>query len=169
MSGQSRQVVKVLPEYLDYGNIGWFLAADQADDQYRKMIMNYALQPMAQNAGEGAEIISTMVKAITSGQSQEEIHKMIVLATKDQERRMKEMEKIRGENAARLQAEKRQIMEDQQSHEIDKIVLENSLQKSDADDIPKELEAAKVLAEIRQKDRELDIKQQEVATKTTSV
>lgn len=169
VSGQSRQVVKVLPEYLDYGNIGLFLAADQADDQYRKMIMNYALQPMAQNAGEGAEIISTMVKAITSGQSQEEIHKMIVLATKDQERRMKEMEKIRGENAARLQAEKRQIMEDQQSHEIDKIVLENSLQKSDADDIPKELEAAKVLAEIRQKDRELDIKQQEVATKTTSV
>lgn len=165
--GQSRQVIKVLPEYLDYGNIGLFLTSDQADEEYRRLVMNYALQPMAQNAGEGAEIISTMIKAITSGASQEEIHKMIVLATRDQERRMKEIEKIRGDNAARLQAEKRQIMEDQQSHEIDKIVLENSLSK-DADEVPKELEAAKVLAEIRQKDRELDIKQQDVNAKKTA-
>lgn len=73
---------------------------------------------------------------------------------------MMEMEKVRGENAMRLQAEKRQVLEDQQSHEIDKIVLENSLSK-DADEVPAELEATKVLSEIRQKDRELDIKQQE--------
>lgn len=165
--GNSRQAVKVLPEYLDYGNIGLFLTADQSDDEYRKMIMNYALQPLAQNAGEGAEMISTLVKAITSGSSREEIHKMIVLAAKDQEARAREFEKIRGENAARLQDSKRQIMEDQQSHEIDKIVLENSMSK-DADEIPAELEATKVLSEIRQKDRELDIKQQDVSTRKTT-
>lgn len=160
--GQSRQVVKILPEYLEYGNLGLFLTSDNADDEYRRMIMAYALQPMAQNAGEGAEMISTMIKAITSGASQEEIHKMIVLSAKDQERRAKELEKIRGENAARLNAEKRQVREDEQSHEIDKILLQGSLSK-DADDIPASLEATKVLADIRQKDRDLDIKQQAVS------
>lgn len=158
--GNSRQAVKVLPEYLYFGNVGLFLTAGQQDEEYRRLVMNYALQPLAQNAGQGVEIVSTLIKAITGGASREEVHKMIVLASKDQEKRMMEMEKIRGENAMRLQAEKRQVLEDQQSHEIDKIVLENSLSK-DADEIPAELEATKVLSEIRQKDRELDIKQQE--------
>lgn len=160
--GNSKQVVKILPEYLYYGNIGLFLTAGQSDEEYRRLIINYALQPLAQNAGQGAEIVSTLMQAITGGASAAEVHKMIVLASKEQQERMKEMEKIRGDNAIRLQAEKRQIMEDQQSHEIDKIVLENSL-SSDADDIPKELEAVKVLSDIRQKDRELDIKQQQAS------
>lgn len=158
--GSARQAVKVLPEYFDYGNIGLFLSSSQADDEYRRMIMNYALQPLAQNAGEGAEMISTLIKAITGGSSREEVHKMISLAAKEQAARMQELEKIRGENAVRIQAAKRDQREDEQAHEIDKIVLQNSLSK-DADEIPAELEATKVLSEIRQRDRELDIKQQE--------
>lgn len=163
----SRKAIKILPKYLDYGNIGLFLNSNQSDEEYRQLMKTLALQPLAQNAGQGVEIVSTLTKAITSGASSAEVHKMIVLASKEQEERQKEFEKIRGQNAARLQAEKRQIQEDQQSHEIDKIVLESSLSK-DADDIPKELEATKVLSEIRQKDRELDIKQQEANKAVTT-
>jgi len=157
----TKQVLNVVPDNLEFGDIGLFLTSNQADDDYRQIMLGQA-QAIAQNAGEGVETLSTLLRAITSKKAPSEVHKLIQIAAKDQEQRRQQMEKIRGENAARLQAAKRQEREDEQSHEIDKIIVENQF-KTDADEIPKQLEATKVLRELSQKDRKLDIEQQAVS------
>jgi len=162
----TKQVLRVMPEYLGYGDIGLFLTSNQSDDDYRQIMLGQA-QAIAQNAGEGVETLSTLIRAITSKKAPSEVHKMIMIAAREQEQRRQQMEKMRGENAARLQQAKRQQVEDEQSHEIDKIILQNQL-KTDADEIPKELEATKVLRELAQKDRKLDIEQQAVSESKSS-
>lgn len=162
----TKQVLSVVPDMLEFGDIGLFLTSNQADDDYRQMMLSQA-QAIAQNAGDGVETLSTLLRAITSKKAPSEVHKLIQIAAREQSERAKEMERLRGENAARLQAAKRQQIEDEQSHEIDKIILQNQF-KTDADEIPKELEATKVLRELAQKDRKLDIEQQSVSQTNSS-
>lgn len=161
-----KQVLKVMPEYLDYGDIGLFLTNSQEEKDYREVMMSQ-LQPIAQNAAEGVETISTLVRAVTSGKSPAQIHKLIQLASQEQDQRRQQAEKARGEAQLRAQAEARQNLQEQRQHELEKIVLDNSV-KSDADEIPKEVEALKVFRELSQKDRELDIKQQQVSGSKTA-
>jgi hypothetical protein len=162
--GHGKKVVKVLRKYMTLGNIGLFLQSDQSDEEYRKLIMTYALQPLAQNAGQGAEIVSTLIKAITAGESKERVHQMLQLAAHDQSKREQESMQLQQQQASRIAAEKKLENDTQRQHELDKIILENSL-KQDADEIPAELEVTKVLADMENKRRELDIKQQEANSK----
>jgi hypothetical protein len=168
LGSDGKQILKISPKHLDFGDMGLFLHADNSDEEYRRVMMTQ-LQPIAQNAAEGVEVISSLVKAVVTGKSPAEIHKMVSIAAKEQAARMQELEKQRAEQMIRAQAEHRALVEDQQSHELDKIVLQASLPKEDADGIPTEVEVAKAMNDIAVKNQMMEIENRKAAVKEREV
>jgi hypothetical protein len=182
----TKELFKITPEVLDNEDIGIFLANTGQDQQYRDM-MTQMVHAFSQNAGEGVEIVSSMLKSITSGESPEEIHKTIQVEAGKQQARVQQMEQSRLAQEERLTKREDFIREDQQAHEIqlEEMRNQNKLEvkamdvyknqedlNTDNDGIPDPLEALKIIQdadfknrELNQKDRELDIKDKDVEVK----
>jgi hypothetical protein len=114
------ELLEVTPKMLEAIDIGLFVQDGGREDQYQQMMLSYA-QAFAQNAGEGVEVISSLIKAITSGASAEEVHKMVKMASNEQQQRMQQMEQTRLKVQQEYLARQKEAIEDQQSHEIEKI------------------------------------------------
>lgn len=182
-SENHRVVIKITPELLEHEDLGVFIQDTTSSDAYRRhMMMN--IQPLAQNAGEGVEIISNIVMSLTRGDSPADIHKKIVLASKKQQERMERMQEMQAQMAAREQQgefEKLQLESQLEMQETDneyahkKEIAALDLFKftqdknQDQDDIPDYLESLKLIRQLNQKDRELDIKEREASIKAKQV
>jgi hypothetical protein len=115
-------LLKVTPEMLRHASIGLYLSNSGQNQKYIDMMFNYG-QAFAQNAGEGMEAISTLTMALVSGDSPQEIHKLILMEQDKQHKRQQEMEQMKlqsQEKQVKMQVEAR---EDIQAHEIEKIVV----------------------------------------------
>lgn len=178
-SENAKVTIRITPEMLEHEDLGVFVQDTTASDAYRRyMLAN--VQPLAQNAGEGVEIISNVLMSITRGDSPKDIHKKIMIAAKDQQQRMQAMEEMRSEAEQRAQQHK--FREMQVEAELEKDVDDNEYahkkeiaaldlfkftqdKNQDQDEIPDYLEALKVIRQLNQKDRELDIKEREANIK----
>lgn len=126
------ELFRITPDMLLPTNIGVYAEISSNDKQYYEYMLQN-LQPISQNAGEGAVVISTILKSIFSNTSPEEVHELIQKEVEKQADRMREAQMA--QERARQQAEnerlKREIenREDIQVHEKEKIILEKSLDR----------------------------------------
>jgi len=93
-----KKTIRIKPELLNHEDLGIFIHDGDYNERYRQM-MTQMIQPLAQNAGEGAERISELVMAMTRGDSPEKVHKMIAAAAREQEQRMQQQPPITTTNA----------------------------------------------------------------------
>jgi hypothetical protein len=171
VSDGSRKLLKIIPEYLDFTELGVYLKDSNQNVRYRQLMEAYTLQALSQNRGEGAEMLSRIAKSMSRGDSPETIHKMITIASREQQERVhrqnKELEQIK------LQAEQeknRQIqLEIDGKKEIEHIKGQYNLeekamdvhkfqQELDADNngVNDAVETLLAVKKIEQADRKLD-------------
>lgn len=183
------EMLRITPDLLQNEDVGLFISNSGNDEIYRKM-MTQMSHAFSQNAGEGMIEVSTILRAITSGQSSAEIHKLIELTSRKQQERMmanQEAEMKRQQQMAMVAKEDR---EDKQAHEVElqekkydreeilAVIRDFAFQEDlnkDKDGIPDPLEAAQIGHQMlmdrktsSQKDRELDIKEKEAANKAAA-
>lgn len=124
----TKELFKITPRMLQPQSIGIFVANSNQDASYSEIMLNYT-QAFAQNAGEGMEAVSTLVKAITGGYSTEEIHKLIKIETSKQQQRQQEMEQLRLKVQEEYLQKQNEQAQKNQDFEIEKINLKGSIDK----------------------------------------
>lgn len=113
----TEELLEVTPSMLTTTDIGLFLDSNVNQQKYNDIMMQQA-QAFAQNAGQGVEIVSSILKAITNGSSAEETHKMIQIASKRQQDLQQRQQDA--QNQAQMEIVKRQ-------EELEKLRHENKL------------------------------------------
>lgn len=167
----SEELLRITPEVLDHNDIGLYISSSGQDQFYRRM-MTDMVHTFGQNAGEGVEIVSSLVKAISNGESPEEIHKRITIESNKQQERIEQMKQFEMQKMEEIEKMKIDAREDEQAHEIEKehvkgdymlqraaidvYKLQQDLDK-DNDGQPDPLESMIALNKIRQDDEKLDI------------
>jgi len=124
----TEELLKVTSDMLDLEDIGLFVTDSSASKKYIEMMAQMS-HSIAQNAGEGMEAVSTIIKAITSGASPEEVHKMIKVEGERQAERSSMVQKQQMESQEKIAQMQQAAIEDNQEHELEKITLKESLQK----------------------------------------
>jgi len=177
VGSSERKLLKIIPEYLHYDDLGFYMANDNYVREYKELMTQYGLQPLSQNRGEGAELMSLIFKAIVKGDDPETIHKMITIKGKEQEEQLMRMQQAQSEAAKALQeseqAGKERLATIKGEYDVQKATIASYAfqddQNKDQDGIPDQIEALEAVRKIQQedrklsqKDRELDIKQQAV-------
>jgi len=176
----TRKLLTIKHEWLDHEGLGIYLQDTTYNEAYRRNVANYALQALSQNRGEGAEIISDLVMAVSRGESPEKIHKMIQIATKKQQEFAMKMQEQQSNAAAQLEQLKQQGIQQEHDFKLEEIQLTKDLdaqikaldiykfnedKNTDKDGIEDPIETMLKVKESQQRDRELDIKQEEVKVK----
>ena len=124
----TEEMLRVTPAMLHHEDIGLFVTSSGASQRYIDMMANMS-HSIAQNAGEGIEAVSTLIKAITSGTSPEEVHKMIQLESQRQAQRQSEMQQKQLESQEKMSQVQAQTIEATNAHEKEMLILKESLQK----------------------------------------
>lgn len=169
----SEELLEITPEMLDYEEIGLFISDTSKSQKYIDIMTNM-VHSIAQNAGEGIEAVSNLVKAITSGASPEEVHKMIQLESSKQSERASKMQQQQlesQEKVAQMQIENR---EDTQEHEINRDTTKELLSRQTqiivenikATNLDRDKDGVKDEIESELKREEVEIKKQQVANKS---
>lgn len=122
----TKELFSITPKMLEPIQMGLFVTDSGRSQEYATAMMNMA-HAFAQNAGEGMESLSTLIKSITSGASPEEIHKMLAVEGQRQQERMQQLEKIKSDSQEKMAQAQREQLEDIQQHEINKIVEKGAI------------------------------------------
>lgn len=117
LPNNTEEVLRVTPNAVTHTDIGLFLANSSNAEKYAQYMLEYS-HAFAQNQGEGATVVSGIIKDIVMGASPEEIHKRIQIEEKKQQQRQAQMQQ--SEFSAQEQLQKMQIeaREDEQAHEV---------------------------------------------------
>ena len=174
-----KKTIRIKPELLNHEDLGIFIHDGDYNERYRQM-MTQMIQPLAQNAGEGAERISELVMAMTRGDSPEKVHKMIATAAREQEQRMQQQQQIQQQMQEQQLQAQAQMKQQDHNNKLEQITLTKQMDaeikamdvykftddlNQDKDGVPDHIEAYKAMRGLSQKDRELDIKEKDIATK----
>jgi hypothetical protein len=168
------ELFEVTPENLDHEGIGLYVKTGSSEQEYRQM-MTQSVFSIAQNAGQGASTVSELIKMITEGESPDVIHRKLLLLEEKQQKRQEDMQKAQMESQEKMVQMQIESREDQQKHEIDKIIIQEQLRKdremeikvldtykfqedlnTDKDGIPDQLEALKIYQQMENDKRKLD-------------
>ena len=177
MPNGAKELLRVTPEILDHEDIGIFLS-NSGQDQFYRDTMIQLVHAFGQNAGEGMEVVSSMVKAISNGDSPEEIHKMIGLEASRQQERQAQIEEMQSKRAQENEQRQTEWREDEQAHDLDMIDRKGEWDMKEAaidvykhqddlnqdqDGIPDPIEAAMAMHQIQKENIELGQKNKELA------
>lgn len=135
----TKELFEITPRMLEPQSIGIFIANSNQDASYAEIMLNYA-QAFAQNAGEGMDQVSTLVKAITGGYSAEEIDKLIRMASAKQQERLQQNEELRLKVQEEYLARQNEQAAKQQEYKLQQI--------NEQGDIDKELKSMDVAAKL---------------------
>lgn len=97
----TKELLSITPKMLEDDDIALATTNSGADVEYREFMKQLA-HAFGQNAGEGMETVSALIKALSNGSSSEETHRMIQIEVDKQKKRVQEMEKMKAEQAERL-------------------------------------------------------------------
>jgi hypothetical protein len=127
----TEELLEVIPSMLKNHAFGLYATNSSDNQMYLDSMFQHSFA-IAQNAGEGMEEVSTIIKAISSGASSEETHKMIQMVAQKQRERAQEMEQMKLKVQEEYIAREKENREDIQAHEIEKEHIKGSydLQKA---------------------------------------
>lgn len=173
----TEELLEVTPKMLSAHQIGLFATNSGQNQQYLDIMLNQSFA-FAQNAGEGIEAVSALIKAITSGASPEETHKLIQIEAQKQQQRMQEMEQMKLKVQEEYIARQNEVREDQQAHEKELKIMDNETKLRVAEmqavgfgadvnenDVPDVLEMQKFEHQKQVDTRQLNQKDQEIRQK----
>lgn len=124
------KLFKITPKMLEHIDFGLYSEISSGDQKYMEYMLQN-IQPLAQNAGEGVEIVSSILKDIFAGASPDEVHKQVqILAERQRKNRDKmQQQQQQAQLQAQQEMQKRELenREDMQQHEKEKIILQKSL------------------------------------------
>lgn len=93
----SKEFLKVLPKDIEFmRDLGLSMYSNGKEQLYFDL-MTQQVFSIAQNGGEGAETISSILKALVTSSTPEEVHDMIAKASSEQQNRVAEMQKQEAE------------------------------------------------------------------------
>lgn len=180
----AKELFKITPDMLDHQQIGLYVSNSGNDATYREVMTQHSFA-FAQNAGEGMESVSSLIKAITSKASPEEIHKMIQIEGSKQAARQERLQQMQAEQEERALQRAREDREDVQRHEIQRDISKEQLKgeykledtrlkmskegESDQDGIASAIENAKVQQDMVLAQREQNRKEKETEIKAKQV
>jgi hypothetical protein len=167
----TKELLEITQKGVELLDIMVFPTNSGNDLEYQNLMKQYA-QAFSQNP-EGVDIISALLKSITSGASAEETHKLILIEKRKQEERMAQEQERSNQLQERMAQIQKETTEDMQAHEIEKIIVKGEIDKqiaamnntarseekdADKDGIPDYLEIFKagVEAEIKKEQIELE-------------
>ena len=145
LPNNTEEVLKVTPNSLQHSDIGLFLANSSNAEKYAQYMLEYS-HAFAQNQGEGATVVSGIIKDIVMGASPEEIHKRIQIEEKKQQERQQQMQQSQFDSQEQLQKMQIEAREDEQAFAIQLEELKNK----------GKLDVALVTSYIGQKDQDQD-------------
>jgi len=119
----NQELIKVLPDYLSHEDIGLHLSDSGQNKFYRESMLSM-VHAIAQNAGEGAENISSIIKSISNGASPEEIHKMITVESEKQRNRQQQQQQMQQEHEQKMQAALEKAKVDEREFQVKFMLLE---------------------------------------------
>lgn len=172
----TEELLEVTPRMLEMQDIGLFLSNAGQDQQYHEIMLQLS-HAFAQNAGEGVEAVSTIVKAITSGVSPEETHKLIQIESQKQQQRLQQLEETKAKAMQEAYAKEKEKIEDEQAHEVGIHAMDNASREriaginaqvklQEKEEVPKEeedkvdpIEVAKLQQEDKFRTRELELQE----------
>lgn len=175
LPNNTEEVLKVTPN-LTHNDIGLHLSNSSNAEKYAQYMLEYS-HAFAQNQGEGATIVSGIIKDIVMGASPEEIHKRITIEEQKQQQRTAELQNAQLENQKALQQAELDAREDQQAHEVqlkemeiqskEKIALITSYigqQDLDANDnnVPDQLEILKLQQKMQNDTEKLNLEKEKL-------
>jgi hypothetical protein len=164
---------EVTPDSLDMNQIGIYVKTGSSEQEYRNMMMQSVFS-IAQNAGEGAEIVSRLIKMISEGESPDTVHREIQKMREDTQRRAEEMQKAQMGSAEKIEQMRIEAREDEQNHQMQMLITKEQMQKEremetkildmyqfqedlnkDQDGIPDALETLKVYNQMKVNDEKI--------------
>lgn len=156
---------RVTPEHLNILDINLSVTNTSNDNEYLRMMINLS-HAFAQNAGEGMESVSAIIKAITSGLTANEVHKIIQVEAEKQQKRAQAIQEQQLKTAEKMKQMEIENREDQQAHELelkamDIYKFQDDL-NTDKDGIPDPLEATMLQHKINKENEELRLKKQKL-------
>lgn len=184
----TKEVLKVTDKMLEPHSFGMYITNAAKDGKYYETMMGLS-QAFAQNAGEGITQISNLIRMVVDGESPAEIHKLLKVEEVKQQQRAQDMEtaKIKAQEEADARIEK--MKDADHNREIEKIdrkgewdikreqvksFINQDDQDSNDNAVPDQLEIEKFRVDtefktkqLKQKDRELDIKEKAAKNKQT--
>lgn len=132
------KLFKITPKMLEHVDFGLYSEVASGDQKYMEYMLQN-IQPLSQNAGEGVEVISGILKDIFSGASPEEVHKEIQILASKQKKSMEkaQMQQQQAQLEAQKQMQEKELenREDMQTHEKEKITLKETLAAQSAAEI----------------------------------
>lgn len=119
---EGKATLRISSDKLQDVDYGIFMSYSGQEQDYLNKLENL-LQPLIQNQASGATEISYILKARAQGTSPEEIHKMIKNLDIQRKRHEEQMQQAQLKNQEKLQKMQIDAREDEQRHELDKIIL----------------------------------------------
>lgn len=116
----TEELLKVTRKELDMIDVALHVTNSGNDQVYIDTMMQLS-HSFGQNAGEGMETVSELLKAMTSGLSPEEVHRKIQVATEKQQNRMQQMEQMKVQSQEKIAKIAKETREDEQAHELEKL------------------------------------------------
>ena len=102
----TKELLRITPEYVRNEDIGIYMNDSNNDKLYMDyLLMN--LQPIAQNAGDGAIVLSQILKSIATGASVSEIDKMITDLAEKQNKKAQQMQQSEQEAQQKMEEMRR--------------------------------------------------------------
>jgi hypothetical protein len=105
----SIDMLRVTPDDIKHTDIGLYLTNEGQVQRYHDIMMQQ-LTAIANNAAEGVETISSIIKSIVSGASPEETHRNIEVAALKQAQRQQAMQEQQAQQQAQMQQMQQQAM-----------------------------------------------------------
>lgn len=156
----TKELMRITPEYVRNEDIGVYMNDSNNDKLYMDyLLMN--LQPIAQNAGDGAIVLSQILKAMSSGSSVSEIDKMITDFAEKQSKKAQQMQQAEQEAQQKIEQMRREAEQFNAQLEIQKEKVKESERR--ITEIEKIREEYRFSTDISE--RELDLKEKEISIK----
>jgi len=122
----TQELLEVTDDMLNTIDVGIFLDSNVNQQKYNDYMLNQ-VQAFAQNAGEGVEMVSTIIKAITNGSSAEETHKLIQLAAKQQQDTIAAQQEQQAKQQEQILTKQQELEQMKHEQELAKIELKETL------------------------------------------
>lgn len=145
----TKELIRITPDMLSHDDIGIFLSDTDQDRLYIDFMLQN-LQPMAQNAGQGSEVVSTILKSISSGASVAEIDKMIQMESNKQQERIAQQQQKEQELQQEMRKYQMDVMKYQSDLRIEEVIAKEDAKKETT------LEKAEIDAQVFALQQDID-------------
>ena len=123
----TQALFEVQPSMLSMDQMGLYLKSNSNRREYNDYMMSN-IQAFAQNAGQGVEAVSDIIKGISSGQPLEETHRQIQIRNKQIKEQQQQQQQQIHKNQMELLEKQKELERQEHERELEKIKLKATIE-----------------------------------------